>query len=237
MRSEVNSQQPRFEELSVVIEELKALCQEDVEEMISEFQGTEKNWDDVKKLLAGRQDDLEHMASKMMEFDMKEKYCNAEIGKLRKELNSENITYVNSKTLHGSRDNFDKIRKKIGDLEGNVITVESLSDELESRHVNSDVSAIKKRAEDSRDDYEKLKEAVDEKISDLDNAVKNLEDVESKAGIMVDELEKAAKKVDENRPKKMVAEELVKQAEDVKVGLVFVFIELTFIDLAVATSF
>ena len=205
-----------------MIEELKALCQEDVEEMISEFQDTEKNWGDVNKLLAGRQEDLEHMASKLIEFDLKEKYCNAEIDRLKKELDSENITCVNSEALRRSRDNFDKIRKRIDDLEGNVKTIESLSDELELRHVNSDLSAIKKRAEDSRDEYEKLKRSADEKISDIDDTVKELEDVESRAGIMVDKLEKAAKKIDENRPKKMVAEELAVQAEDVKVCVILV---------------
>ena len=221
MTSEIQSQQPCFEELSNVTEELKELCQEDVDEMLSEFQDTEKNWNDVNNLLQARQEDIEHMESKLMEFDMKDKYCDETIGQLRKALESENVTCMNSEKLREVKDNFEKIRKKIADVQPSVETVEGLSDELESRHVNSDVSAVKQKAENTRDDYEKLKKVVDERISDLEDTVKELEDVENRAGKMAEKMEDAAKKVDQNKPKKIVVEELAMQAEDVKVDCCF----------------
>ena len=220
MTSEIQSKQPCFDEISNVTKELKELCQEDIDEMLSEFQDTEKNWNDVNKLLQARQEDMEHMESKLMEFDMKDKYCGETIGQLRKALESENVTCINSEKLREVKDNFEKIRKKVADLHPSVETVETLSDELESRHVNSDVSAVKQKAEGTRDEYEKLKKMVDEKISDLEDTVKELEDVESRAGKMAEKMEDAAKKIDQNKPRKMIVEELAMQAEDVKVGLV-----------------
>ena len=217
MNSELVNRQPQFEKITLQTEDLKNVCQEDIEEMTSEFEETEKNLNDVSKLLAGRQNDVDHMDTKLMEFDMKEKYCNEAIGKLKKALDSEIVSGVGSEKLQEGKDNLDKIKKKIDDLKSSVEMVESISDELESRHVNSDISSIKNRAEVTRDDYEKLQKAAEEKLADVDTAVKELEDVEKRANEMADKLGKAARKLDENRPKKMVFEELIAQAEAVKV--------------------
>lgn len=176
-----------------------------------------KNWNDVNTLLNERQDDVDHMETRLMELDLKEKYCKEAIGKLKKSLDSEKTTNVNSGKLREVKDNLKKIMKKVDDLGPNIEAVEALSDDMESRHASSDVSPVKRRAESTRDEYEKLKKAVQEKIDDVNDAVKELEGVETRASSMAEKLEKAARVLDDNKPKKMVVEELLMQAEAVKV--------------------
>ena len=219
MKTEVDSRKPQFRKLSLATEELNGLCQEDTEELMADFQDSAKNWNDVNKLLAARQEEVEHMTSKMMEFNTKENYCDETIGDLWKALKSEHVTCVNSEKLRESRDNFNKIKRKIDDMEGSVKTVESLSDELKVKHPTSDMSTVNRRAEEVKDDYEKLKKAAEQEIYALDNSVKELANIENRAGDMADKLQEATKKVHDNRPRKMVAEDLVMQAEDIKASI------------------
>lgn len=213
----MNARQPQYGEVASETEDLKSLCDVDIEEMISVLEDTEKNWDDVSKLLGERLDDVQHMESRLMEFDMKEKYCNEAIGEVRRSLEAEPITGVNSGKLRLIKEGLEKTKKKIDDLEPGVIAVESLSDQLESRHANSDVAPVKSRAEETRKEYDRLKVDTSEKGNDVEAAVKELEDVENRAAVMADKLEELAKKMTENRPKKMVVEELALQAENAKV--------------------
>ena len=217
MRSDFGTKQPAFEDLSNSVGELKDLCQEDVDAVMSGFEDTNKNWNDVSELLKDRQNAVDHMDKKLLDLDSKAKYIGDVTSKVKKALESITVVDVNSDGLEKVKDEMSKLKKKLDDLEPNVASVEAVADELQTYHVNSDVTPVSKRVEGIRDEYEKLRKTLNDKVGNVDDTVADLKNAETKAGEVAQQLKEALQKIDENRPKELIVEDLILQAEELRV--------------------
>ena len=217
LKSEFATRQAQYDEIAAATEELKERCPEDRESLTQKFANTSKNWNDVSKLLKAREDGIDHMDTKIREFDSKGTYCKDSIAKLKKTLDSIDDTGLASKELVKVNEDLMKLRKRVEDLEPTVKTCENLADDLQAYHVTSDCKPIRLQSEGITEEYEKLQKSVTGKVDDVDEVVNELKNVEGKADDMAKKLKRIGEKVEENRPKKLVVEELAIKAEKMKV--------------------
>ena len=217
MKSEFASRQPQYDEIAKETEKLKEHCPEDRDSLTQKFENTQKNWNDVSKLLKVREDEMDHMDTGIREFDSKGTYCKESIAKLRKTLDASVDTGLSSKDLAKVKENLVKLRKRVEDLEPTVKMCENLADDLQTYHVTSDCKPIRLEAEGIIEEYEKLKKSVNEKVAGADEILNELKAVEGKADDMAKKLKNIGEKVEENRPKKLIVEELAIKAAKMKV--------------------
>eukprot|EP00112_Aurelia_sp_Birch-Aquarium-sp1_P005322 Seg1602.3 transcript_id=Seg1602.3/GoldUCD/mRNA.D3Y31 product="Microtubule-actin cross-linking factor 1" protein_id=Seg1602.3/GoldUCD/D3Y31 len=216
LKSELVSRQPQYDEIAKATEELKERCPEDRDSITQKFANTQQNWNDVSKLLKAREDGIDHMDTKIREFDSKATYCKESIAKLRKTLDSTDDTGLGSKELLKVNEDLIKLKKRVEDLEPTVKTCENLADDLQTYHMTSDCKPIRLQADGITEEYERLKKSVGNKVDYVDEVVNELKAVEGKADDMAKKLKKIGEKVEENRPKKLVVEELTIKAEKMK---------------------
>lgn len=217
MKLSLEEKIPSFEELEKLSSQLLGSCQEDLEEVEGKSVERKNSKVDLTESVKDHRSHLDHMKAKLEEFNDTKRHCDNKISNLEKTLDTVNLIGADSEKLAKICCDLQELQQKVEGLEPKVEGIEALSNEIQEHHTHTDCKPIKEQADVTRENYDKLKLAVSNKVEEASSVAEELKKLENETRRAAEKMKNLSDRVEMNRPKKLELEEVEIHATAVKV--------------------
>ena len=195
---------------------MEPLCEEDIPEVKEQLEKLKKQFDEVEKLGDERQKELAAVQNKVEKFNSTVRPAKDRLSAIEAALPKLTLYGVDKQRIDEINDQLKKLQKQIDDVENKVGDMTGITDDLLEQHPTTDSKHLRDEKDDVKERLEKLKANVNERSQEVENMLKDWNELENDIQKASEAVNKCKKNIDENKPKKLDVEELACQMENIQ---------------------
>ena len=216
LQNDTNLCKAALDEIEKLRSELQPVCTEDVPEVDDRIEKLKVHSKEVKALGDDRQKEITDIQGKVEEFNSLVRPTKDALTKLEKTFSEQNLLGADKVKVNEVLEELKKLQKQVDDLEPKAEQLKKIGDDMLKEHPTTDSKHLRDEADDIRDRLDKLKAKVAAKTSEVDDINNELDNLENDLNKAAEIVKKANDTLEENKPKKLVVEEIPIQMENVK---------------------